>query len=492
MYYFWWVNSTYIVIFVASFFLVFILYVLGFRFLKLSLLLVLCVEIWFSEFRDLIASNLSLVNISTLEPAVNILLVNTLNKYHPFIFYLSVASVFALVLLFSSLLTVQANFVNLKGLNFLPRISKLVLAANFVALFMGSWWAFQEGTWGGWWNWDASEVLGITPSLVLMFIWHKPAYLRHNNHQKWVVQQATFLFIAFYLVTQLNFALISHNFGPKFFFFFNSNLLTSLIFSGVLCWVFFSTQEQQHLGLWGSTSSRMQLTLPHITKNYQPINLMTYIILSCWYLWSISEFIEVTFFHYLSIQILTFLPVIKLNLILLLAMANVFYSSKSLFWLPSVTSPLSLIIGSSKSSMNLPIEVLWHLTLFIFLYINLRITTATIILWSLQLPHNLIHSSEIISWACTPNLSCDGWSINKSTLYLTPEVYASATWSMRDMSNVETTALFNLSISDGLILNCYNLTTALQKPCLLLYTPFLDSVGLLAVLLTSLLFVMKR
>ena len=124
--------------FVALFFLVFILHVVGFRFLKLSLLLFLCVEIWFSEFRDLIASNLSLVNISTLEPAVNILLVNTLNKYHPFIFYLSVASVFALALVFSSLLSVQANFVNLKGLNFLPRMSKLVLAANFAALFMGS------------------------------------------------------------------------------------------------------------------------------------------------------------------------------------------------------------------------------------------------------------------------------------------------------------------------------------------------------------------
>ena len=53
--------------------------------------LLLCYEAWFVEFRDLIASNAQMTLLTTIEPTLNLLLTNTLNKYHPFIFYSSLA-----------------------------------------------------------------------------------------------------------------------------------------------------------------------------------------------------------------------------------------------------------------------------------------------------------------------------------------------------------------------------------------------------------------
>ena len=41
-----------------------------------------------------------------------------------------------------------------------------------ITLYFGGWWALQEGSWGGWWNWDASEVLGLITLLYLILAVH--------------------------------------------------------------------------------------------------------------------------------------------------------------------------------------------------------------------------------------------------------------------------------------------------------------------------------
>jgi cytochrome c biogenesis factor len=105
---------------------------------------------------------------------INKLLLNSINKYHPFIFYVSNSLLF--LVLFSkitlswrqlnslycyNILLIQINSNPLKQLYFI-----------FVSLFLGGWWALQEGSWGGWWNWDASEVFGLLVAVAFLVNLH--------------------------------------------------------------------------------------------------------------------------------------------------------------------------------------------------------------------------------------------------------------------------------------------------------------------------------
>jgi hypothetical protein len=99
-----------------------------------------------------------------------------------------------------------------------------------IALFLGSWWAFQEGTWGGWWNWDPSEVFGLLFLILQLTNLHENTnyFKLVKVHKKTLISASLLLGVYFFI--QLNFEIISHNFGVKFFFFFNNNLffITSL------------------------------------------------------------------------------------------------------------------------------------------------------------------------------------------------------------------------------------------------------------------------
>lgn len=42
-------------------------------------------------------------------------------------------------------------------LSYKKQIIRYLSCALLLGLFLGGWWAFQEFTWGGWWNWDGVE-----------------------------------------------------------------------------------------------------------------------------------------------------------------------------------------------------------------------------------------------------------------------------------------------------------------------------------------------
>jgi cytochrome c biogenesis factor len=50
---------------------------------------------------------------------------------------------------------------------------KKVLYINFFALMLGSWWAYQELNWGGWWNWDFVELILFIFFIKLVILNHK-------------------------------------------------------------------------------------------------------------------------------------------------------------------------------------------------------------------------------------------------------------------------------------------------------------------------------
>ena len=163
-----------------------------------------------------------------LNVSVNIFLTNLLNKYHPLLFFIS-------AILFLYLNRLKLIFPKLNIIFLLPLKIKYfynqrvrILLLNCTTLLMGSWWALQEGTWGGWWNWDPSETFGFEVTLFILLLSHSTLVIGSfkNYMKKYDLLFLIFLFSYFFL--QLNFELVSHNFGLKFFFFFNNNLFSLL------------------------------------------------------------------------------------------------------------------------------------------------------------------------------------------------------------------------------------------------------------------------
>lgn len=168
-------------------------------------------------------ANLTYENVTYLAVDTNALLGNSVNKIHPLLLYIS-------LLIFSNVLL---NFYN-SNLNRLQRnlfvlFTNLLLIKNRVlisifTLFLGSWWALQEGSWGGWWNWDFSEVFGLFILIKLLtythFKDHQSSYL---NNWFYILTSTVFILI-FYLSIQLNFSYVSHNFGFRFYKFINSTI----------------------------------------------------------------------------------------------------------------------------------------------------------------------------------------------------------------------------------------------------------------------------
>lgn len=166
---------------------------------------------------------------------LNILLVNSLNKYHPIVLYLTVVFYFSSLCITIELLVLKkllwSPYSSL--LKILPR--KLLNSMLIIfTLFLGSWWALQEGSWGGWWNWDPSEVVGLFIMISVVFSIHlKPK--NYSFSQKYLCI-LIYILIFIYVLTQLNFNLISHNFGLRpIKYFYNLNYFYwALLFVSIL------------------------------------------------------------------------------------------------------------------------------------------------------------------------------------------------------------------------------------------------------------------
>lgn len=176
--------------------------------------------------------NLSLPDASLLYPMFNTLLLNSLNKYHPFLLYFSL-TIFLLILISPPAINLYAlSFPkwNFFRKSFLTLLRSLVYV-NLVALVLGSWWAFQEGSWGGWWNWDISEIFGLYILILILMFVHLPTMALNATRNLGQLTLAGLTLFIFYFFMQLNFNLLSHNFGLRstyFFIDFNYLVLLSL------------------------------------------------------------------------------------------------------------------------------------------------------------------------------------------------------------------------------------------------------------------------
>lgn len=218
---FFWTTFTYL----GPFFLIQNYLIIASLFPRHKFIITSIMLIYLVEVQDYLFVNLSYSEVFLNFKGFNLLLTNNLNKYHPHCFY---ASTWSLIFLTAYLRYVThlptLTFISTEGLRKMKSLTYVTGLINSFALFLGSWWAFQEGTWGGWWNWDPSEVLGLIVLLITLLITHKTvSYLTLWSAIQKIFLGALSLFWV-YFFTQLNFDLVSHNFGNRFTFFFVNTL----------------------------------------------------------------------------------------------------------------------------------------------------------------------------------------------------------------------------------------------------------------------------
>lgn len=222
-YYILWTNFSYLYIFVFTY--LFIIMVSCSR-LGSDKSLVVVTTVLLSL---LVISNLTYWHLNVYLSTVNIygsnsnkLLTNSINKYHPFLFYVGSLNVLLYFLGLKRVFFNKSNF-HLTTLILSIRKSSLWLILLFFTLFLGAWWALQEGSWGGWWNWDPSEVFGLVITYSYLYVIHTPKSL---NRLYWLLNSLKALslfYLSVYFLIQLNFGLVSHNFGTRIDWFANSD-----------------------------------------------------------------------------------------------------------------------------------------------------------------------------------------------------------------------------------------------------------------------------
>jgi cytochrome c biogenesis factor len=182
VFHFFWTSLWYLYLF-----FVYLIFVNNFFNLKYSLWLInyifiLFYFINFSLFTDIYFDNTFNSHILLNSESSNVLLKNSVNKIHPFLLY-SATMLFFIpwfysLNVFNNRMLGRASFLT----SFIMRDVKKSVIYILIALYLGSWWALQEGSWGGWWNWDASEFLGLLILYLVLTIFHSKSNLNSTHN----------------------------------------------------------------------------------------------------------------------------------------------------------------------------------------------------------------------------------------------------------------------------------------------------------------------
>lgn len=201
---------------------------------------------------------------------LNPLLINPLNFVHPVLvnFFLLFNLLCLVTFLFS---TCDLNFFYKYLLGFLktPIILSLIMLST---LFLGGFWAFQVGTWGGWWIWDLSETLLIFFYLPLLC----SAHLRLLNLEH---VKLFFIFLYFYIFYVFITELSINSLSPSLHTFFsNPQSLISLNFMKLViigegCLLYVS-----RLARLSSHSTKITLNVAYLSISFF-INIVLFLIL---------------------------------------------------------------------------------------------------------------------------------------------------------------------------------------------------------------------
>ena len=221
-FYFFWTNFYYLYYFML---LLIILLLSKLVILNQYLIIISCLVLtpfYFCSITEYWFNCFYIININS--ELLNSLLQNSINKFHPALLYVP--------LLWLTTTCVYSGkgsfyFIEYWGAR---STSFYMLLLLIYTMCLGSWWALQEGSWGGWWNWDPSEVFGLVTILIYLSVVHSLKDFIHKHKFRFYLTIVTSSLLIVYILIQLNFEVVSHNFGTRTNLFINffSVLLTGL------------------------------------------------------------------------------------------------------------------------------------------------------------------------------------------------------------------------------------------------------------------------
>lgn len=117
--------------------------------LKLNFFIFTFLILYYIELSDYWYINSMLLNLNIYSENFNNLLINSINKYHPLLLYISIFVFYFTILLFYYFLKKPNYFLFLKIQIFIKFFIQNYIKYIIFSLFLGSFWALQEGSWGG-------------------------------------------------------------------------------------------------------------------------------------------------------------------------------------------------------------------------------------------------------------------------------------------------------------------------------------------------------
>lgn len=396
-----------------------------------------------------------------------------LNRYHPLVFYVSVGLLIVVFLEYVkayvgnnralfSILTLQSSH----------SIIWSLISINLVALWMGSWWALQEGTWGGWWNWDSSEMFGLLISFAGLSLQHTLWYLRSKT--SFVLKLA--LFILYILISysfiQLNFDLVSHNFGAKFFSIFNDNLffVEALFVLTLANLVLF-----RELQFWNNLVTPFKHGLKKesfITTFYK---LLTPLIAIAWVCWSYKPLMNYFLWNFAELNALnseTSLQPINFFATIILLLWLTLWTRSSLSAMTFVTAltphwMFAIILSHNSYSLH---NIL-HFTLLMTSLFNLVLYDVSFTYWAPLTPYELFYVHPYAQCALAKEWILDTNLFDSLGLWLSTDGSYSMMWNVFINTNSPSINFFSLTFSHSTFNNLYILGELYSSPTLILELP---------------------
>lgn len=481
-YYFFWTNLTYLPMFFFTLVVIlFLQHLLNVPNYCYTWLAVPIFVLYLTELSDYLALNLvdliSLYNTT----GVNTLLTNTLNRYHPCIFYLGSIGFILSSSYYIGFKAPSKQFSESAITDSYFFLNKITLKTGFVALWLGSWWAIQEGTWGGWWNWDASETFGLLVPLFLLPSFHTRFSL--NKIQQLNFKKYLFLlsFLFSYFFIQLNFDLTSHNFGARFFFFFNNNLFF-LEVVGLIA--FMLPFHAIYLNYLVSLLKWRNLHYKVFSyKKYPTVRIYSTILLAFWVIISYQPLMNYFTWNFIEINLINVVPSLSgINFLLILVL---------LVWLVSPPLVFFLLISLLVTSSPIPLfstllaskKTTWvqlsHWILVGFTVLNWGIQHLLLTVTFAESDLSFITEASGIAFDSPNFFSLDSLNVDVSTHLTTSQQIIDSSWNFIGLSNSNVINSFTLPLNHFVLSNYYLLATSYQSLFLFIEIPLLPTINFL-------------
>jgi len=492
LYHFFWTSLTYLPSFYFLVFIILTSYLIFWQYLTSIFFISLLYILYNTELINYIILNSHYSICDNNISSINILLTNNLNKYHPFIFYISSILFFLLTIEFLVYVSQNLKFSRNWTILNVNYLKYLIFIINIFTLYLGSWWALQEGTWGGWWNWDPSEVFGLMFSLGLLTIIHSTITPINFYLIRLKILNLSIVIVASYFFIQLNFDLVSHNFGSKFFFFFNNNLffLESIFFLLILT----TYLNLEFLNLKYSLVT-LSTNLPKLvqlkTNKYSLLTWLSYSILLGVILLVLISFMALTnyfFWNFLGLNIFNTEFDNKKIIVLFLILLAYPLSHFSYLYLLPLLSFLALINPSDLSILiflrfKRSLVFTIHIILISFLVQNIGTYSTNFVLWFDTCLYKEYYFNRHLNHQAHSSYTCNTFYIDLVDIYQDHSFNYLISWNTLYASNTPVTSSFYLNFSNDNFFNLYKLNENWQNIYLYIETIHINNLNYLLLLL---------